>query len=95
MRIGLYSKLARQDIDRARAFIAERDYGSSEEDVPALPPRARKRLVTKCATVECREPASIFSAPAAAVICCSMFKNINLRCQRSLTFSAKTNSPNF
>jgi SAM-dependent methyltransferase len=33
MRIGLYSKLARQDIVAARAFIAERGYGSSEEDV--------------------------------------------------------------
>ena len=33
MRIGLYSKLARQDIVAAREFIAERDYGSSEEDV--------------------------------------------------------------
>jgi SAM-dependent methyltransferase/tetratricopeptide (TPR) repeat protein len=33
MRIGLYSKLARQDIIAARAFIAERGYSSSEDDV--------------------------------------------------------------
>jgi SAM-dependent methyltransferase len=33
MRIGLYSKLARQDIVAARALIAERGYSSSAEDI--------------------------------------------------------------
>ena len=33
MRIGLYSKLARQDIAAARALIAQRGYGSSAEDI--------------------------------------------------------------
>jgi 2-polyprenyl-3-methyl-5-hydroxy-6-metoxy-1,4-benzoquinol methylase len=33
MRIGLYSKLARQDITAARALIARRGYGPSAEDV--------------------------------------------------------------
>jgi len=33
MRIGLYSKLARQDVDAARALIAERGYTASAEDI--------------------------------------------------------------
>ncbi len=33
MRIGLYSKLARQDIAAARALIAQRGYGPSAEDI--------------------------------------------------------------
>ena len=33
MRIGLYSKLGRQDITAARALIAQRGYGSSAEDI--------------------------------------------------------------
>lgn len=33
MRIGLYSKLARQDLAAARMFIAQRGYGQSAEDV--------------------------------------------------------------
>jgi 2-polyprenyl-3-methyl-5-hydroxy-6-metoxy-1,4-benzoquinol methylase len=33
MRIGLYSKLARQDIAAARVLIAQRGYGSSVEDI--------------------------------------------------------------
>jgi 2-polyprenyl-3-methyl-5-hydroxy-6-metoxy-1,4-benzoquinol methylase len=33
MRIGLYSKLARQDIAAARTLIAQRGYGSSAEDI--------------------------------------------------------------
>ena len=54
----------------------------------ALPPRARglrddaplSRVVNRLD----------FSAPAAAATCCSMFKNINLRCQRLTIFSRKT-----
>jgi len=33
MHIGLYSELARQDVVRARAFIAERGYGATAEDI--------------------------------------------------------------
>jgi tetratricopeptide (TPR) repeat protein/SAM-dependent methyltransferase len=33
MNIGLYSELARRDVVRARAFIAERRYGSSVEEI--------------------------------------------------------------
>ena len=33
MRIGLYSKVARQDINEARRFIAQRDYRPSAEDI--------------------------------------------------------------
>src|SRR5260370_20286045 len=32
MRLGLYSRRGRQDITAARAFIAERGYGSSPDD---------------------------------------------------------------
>ena len=33
MRIGLYSRLARADINRTRAYIAEKGYGRSAEDI--------------------------------------------------------------
>ena len=33
MNIGLYSELARQDLDAARAFIADKGYGPSESDI--------------------------------------------------------------
>ena len=33
MRLGLYSKLARRDLTAARALIAQRDYGSSPEEI--------------------------------------------------------------
>ncbi len=33
MRLGLYSVVARRDVVRARAFIAERGYGSTAEDI--------------------------------------------------------------
>jgi SAM-dependent methyltransferase/tetratricopeptide (TPR) repeat protein len=33
MHIGLYSELARQDVVRARAFIAERGYGQTADDI--------------------------------------------------------------
>jgi tetratricopeptide (TPR) repeat protein/2-polyprenyl-3-methyl-5-hydroxy-6-metoxy-1,4-benzoquinol methylase len=33
MRVGLYSKMARQDINEARAFIAQRHYRPSAEDI--------------------------------------------------------------
>jgi hypothetical protein len=33
MRLGLYSRQGRQDITAARAFIAERGYGSSANDI--------------------------------------------------------------
>ncbi len=33
MRVGLYSKLARRDINAARAFVAERGYASTPDDI--------------------------------------------------------------
>ena len=33
MRLGLYSRLARQELDAARAFVAHRGYGSSAEEI--------------------------------------------------------------
>jgi hypothetical protein len=33
MRLGLYSRLARRELDAARAFIAQRGYGSSAEEI--------------------------------------------------------------
>jgi 2-polyprenyl-3-methyl-5-hydroxy-6-metoxy-1,4-benzoquinol methylase len=42
MRLGLYSAVARKDISAARAFIAQRGYGTSAEEIR----RARQELVS-------------------------------------------------
>ena len=42
MRIGLYSEVARQGVVRGRAFIAERGFGSTQEDIR----RCRQEMMT-------------------------------------------------
>jgi SAM-dependent methyltransferase/tetratricopeptide (TPR) repeat protein len=66
MNVGLYSALARQDVAKARAFIAERGYRSSADDIRrcrqelcSLDERDPRRAVTKWldffATSDCRD----------------------------------------
>jgi tetratricopeptide (TPR) repeat protein/SAM-dependent methyltransferase len=66
MRLGLYSKLARSDVNAARAFVAKRDYAPTGEDIRrarqallALPDAERARQVVIYpdffTTSECRD----------------------------------------
>ena len=63
MRIGLYSKLARQDIVVAREFIAKRDYRPSTEDIrrcryelaTSAPPSKVVNLLDFFSTSSCRD----------------------------------------
>ncbi len=73
MTIGLYSELARAEIVAARAFIAERGYGATAEDIR----RCRQELLDRRRHGGSRRSSNrpISSAPADAAICCSMCRS--------------------
>jgi tetratricopeptide (TPR) repeat protein/SAM-dependent methyltransferase len=54
MRVGLYSKLARRDITAARAFVAERGYASTAEDIR----RSRQDILALAESEPARQIAS-------------------------------------
>ena len=75
MAVALYSEIARADIVKARAFIAERGYGSSADDIR----RCRQDLIAHeggQAFQERRTRRAISSAPAIAATCCSTCRSI-------------------
>ena len=74
MAVALYSEIARADIVKARAFIAERRYGSSADDIR----RCRQEIVAHEAARRSGTftPRAIFSAPAIAAIFCFTSRSI-------------------